>query len=351
MPFKFGNTTLTGVTYNGIPLTKVIYNGTTVFELATGEPSAVYYGFRNDDNAYKYNGSLSTLLATGLRTQLNELNSIRAMAIDGGGLFFVNSNNRRIYKVNKTDLITLIASSGSILVNYPTGSDAKLVMDSTGLYTHGTSGSRISVFNPSTLAVTQSGTISTLNVISDILIDDTYLYVFASSSGRAQRTLKSNINSGWTNSGSTNSSARVMVQNQNYLYVIRDTGRNIWRIDKNNFTASPVLYSVSTSSSTSNITSNNQAQIDENNIYFIRQNTGIRTLIRTNLTGGNVEESTYNFTIIARRIQLSATKIYVVCDDRTIVVFDKSNINSGTVFQVASPNASADTDNAFVLEF
>jgi hypothetical protein len=336
MPLKLGGTTLSKVTYNGVELTKVIYNGTNVYEVAS---SAVYYGFGNDNNIYKYSLDLGTLLATGTDSGVLAIyRQVQSITSDANHLYIFSNVTRRIHKILKTlpsFPAEQVAETGNTL---SFGGAPFMFIDGTDLYTVQFFFNRLSRYSTSTLAVLQSGSSSFADDILEILVDSSWVYAITDGRSFISRIPKNNL-SGTINTLSM-SAPGTFTQDATHIYAIRTNGSTFYRILKSNFT---LVNSVSTGFSTTILIDENEmCAVDSNNFYFIVGSSGTNRLIRTTLTGGTVTKSTFIFPTAPRKIKLTADKIYVACQDRRIVVFDKSNIDSGTSFTLANPNVTAD---------
>jgi hypothetical protein len=333
MPFKYSGTNLTQVKYNGVELTKVTYNGTVVFE------PFIYYGYQSNNNLYKYNINLSTLVATGSNSLYFRIHAILS---DGDFLYIYSDSSRRIHKVEKTLPLTQIAqTSSSFSMQSP---NAAVFYDGTNIYALRFADSRrLSRYSTSTLAVEQTGNSQFSANIRQIMVDSTHVYVAMSSNSRVSRIDKTNLSATIQNADGGFASSFSFTMDNDFIYAIRNDGNRFYRIQKSNFLNSgPVgaYISVGLGLSLTNVEENGMVVVDANHLYFIARSTADASgrLVRTNLIGGDVTVSTFNTPTKPRRIQLFGNKIYIACDNRTFVIIDKLNINSGTSFQLANPN-------------
>jgi hypothetical protein len=333
MPLKLGGTTLTKVTYNGVELTKVIYNGTNVYEVVSG---AVYYGF-DGSNLYKYSLNLATLLATGVsQAHFSRVFQIRS---DANHLYIYSRTTNRIHKILKTlpNAPVVAQTSASIAITEP---NVPMFVDGTDLYSTGSNSARLSRYVTSTMAVGQAGSSSASGGILEILVDSSWVYS-TYSGNRISRILKTNLSLGWTNSGSFSADITTFAQDSTHIYAVGETGRHFMKIPKSTFISGQTQVNLATASSNNDVVNSGMCAVDGNNFYFVRSSTGTQKLVRTDLNGNTLTQSTYNFAFSPQKILLTSDKIYVACDDLRIVVFDKSNINSGTQFNLAGSPADA----------
>jgi hypothetical protein len=337
MPLKLGATTLTDVKYNGVSLTKVTYNGTVVYQ------PFIYYGYGEDINLYKYNINLSTLVATGNGNSFQFYNKVQYITADADFLYTYNDSTLRIHKIQKTIPSSQVAQTSSTF-NMQTENPA-IFLDGTNIYALRFSDRRrLSRYLTSTLAVAQTGNTSFPSDIKQIMVDSTHVYVGMNGNTRVSRIDKNNLSASVQSPTDSFATSFSWTMDNNFVYGIRNDGNRFYRITKSNWVSGVGFISVGLGLSLTSVDENNMVAVDASHLYFIGEysSSSIGVLVRTNLSGGEVTVSTFVFPEDPRRIQLFGNKIYIGCNNRTFVIMDKSNINSGTATQVANPNTGAD---------
>jgi hypothetical protein len=336
MPLKLGATTLNHVKYNGVELTKVTYNGTVVYE------PFIYYGFSNDPNLYKYNINLSTLVATGNGNGFQFYDDVLNIKSDASFLYIFSETTNRIHKIQKTIPASQVAQTS---VTFDMVSrESLLFIDGTNFYSmNSTNQRRLSRFLTSTMAVAQSGSSTFAAKITGIMVDATHVYASVEDGSRFYRIDKNNLSASIQTSGGSFSLTGAWTMDNNFIYGVRDNGGTFYRQPKSTFTSSTGTLSININSNIDEVDFSYMCAVDATHFYYVgKDNNNQGHLTRTNLSGGEVTNSTFVFPEIPNIIQLFGNKIYIGCDNRTIVIMDKSNINSGTTTQVANPTPNAD---------
>ena len=337
MPFKYGGTTLTDVKYNGVSLTKVTYNGTVVYE------PFIYYGFLGDPNLYKYNINLSTLLATGNGNNFSFYNRITNIKSDASFLYIYSGTTNRIHKIQKTIPTSQVAQT-SVTLNMASTRQPLLFVDGTNFYSINSSNQRrLSRYLTSTMAVAQSGGSTFADDITGIMVDATHVYASVDGGNKIYRIDKNNLSSLIQTNGGNFSDVGAWTMDDNFIYGIRDNGGTFYRQPKSTFTSPIDTLAININSNIDNVGRSYMCAIDATHFYYVgTDSNGQGHLTRTNLSGGEVTNSTFLFLEDPNIIQLFGNKIYIGCDSRTIVIMDKSNINSGTTTQVANSDTGAE---------
>jgi hypothetical protein len=344
MPFKYGGTTLTDVKYNGVSLTKVTYNGTVVYE------PFIYYGFEDDNNTYRYNINLSSSIQS---QNLGIYDNVQEIKTDGNHIFFYSENSGRIHKVEKNLPSTQIAQTGSTIDvadnSSVSGFSPTIFIDGTDLYSTGSSDTRLTRYLTSNLSIAQSGTRSFPDDITQILVDNTHVYVACANRSQIFRILKSNLSGSLEASVTLVGIIHSIAQDNDYIYGVGRDSRAFIKIPKATFTSSSNIINFNTGFANEPVTQTSMCAVDNNNFYHIVRETGNSCLRRTDLVGLNQTNSTYSFNSRPRRMQLFGNKIFVGCENARIVIFDKSNFNSGTEYIVNNPSSTADI-NGFLID-